>query len=142
PFRLRPTPSTYSGPKIGAKLSPKWLVGGAGCAAKLLAMPLEGHYRRVNTPLRALTGRERNVVIWGTVATAVAVLVLILATVRSSHAGPAKGCIRASIAGRTGAELIQRCGADAVATCRQARGFGGPAGEAILAACRDAAVKF
>jgi stage V sporulation protein SpoVS len=105
-------------------------------------MPLEGHYRRVNTPLRSLTRRERRVVIWGTLVTVVAVLALILATAGSSQPGPAAGCIRASIAGRTGAELIQRCGAEAVATCRQARGYGGPTGEAILAACDSANIEF
>jgi hypothetical protein len=41
-------------------------------------MPLEGHWRTVNTPLRRLTARERNVVIAGLVVTIVAVFALIL----------------------------------------------------------------
>jgi hypothetical protein len=105
-------------------------------------MPLEGHYRRVNTPLRKLTLRERRVLIWGTLVTAIAILALILATAGDSQPGPAPGCIRASVAGRTGAELIQRCGAEAVSTCRRARGFEGPTGEAILNACNAAGIKF
>jgi hypothetical protein len=105
-------------------------------------MPLEGHYERVNTPLRTLTGRERKVVIWGTLVTAIAVFALILATAGDSQPGPASGCIRAPIAGRTGAELIQRCGGEAVATCRQARGFDGPPGEAILDACESSKIEF
>ncbi len=105
-------------------------------------MPLEGHYKRVNTPLRKLTGRERRVLVWGTALTVIAVLALILATAGDSRPGPAKGCIRASIAGRTGAELIQRCGAEAVATCKQARHLIEPTGEAILDACREAGIRY
>jgi hypothetical protein len=105
-------------------------------------MPLEGHYRRVNTPLRKLTLRERRVLIWGTLVTAVAILALILATAGDSQPGPAPGCIRVSVAGRTGAELVQACGAEAVSTCRRARGFEGPTGEAIPDACSAAAIKF
>jgi hypothetical protein len=105
-------------------------------------MPLEGHFDRVNTPLRKLTRRERRVIVWGSLATVVTLLALILVTAGNTRPGPAPGCIRASIAGRTGAELVQRCGTEAVATCRQAGGLGGPAGEAILAACREAGVRF
>ena len=84
-------------------------------------MPLEGHYRRVNTPLRKLTGRERRVAIWGSVLTAVAVLALVLATAGgSSHPAPAPGCIRPTIAGRTGGEVENACGAEAVALCDRA----------------------
>lgn len=103
-------------------------------------MPLEGHYRRVNTPLRQLTARERRVLIWGTLVTAIAILALILATAGDSQPGPAPGCIRASVAGRTGAELVQACGAEAVSTCRRARSFGGPAGATILDACAEARI--
>ena len=39
----------------------------------LPAMPLEGHYRRVNTPLRKLTARERNVLIAGLAVTVIGV---------------------------------------------------------------------
>jgi hypothetical protein len=108
-------------------------------------MPLEGHYRRVNTPLRKLTGRERRVLIWGTAVTAIALLVLILATAGDSRPAPAPGCIRASVAGRTGAELVQACGEEAVSTCRRAQGFegsAGPAGAAILDACTEAGIRF
>ena len=105
-------------------------------------MPLEGHWQRTNTPLRKLTRRERGVLLAGTLATAIALLALLLATAGDSRPGPAPGCIRASIAGRTGAELVQPCGAEAIATCRHAAGLEGPYAEAVLAACRDAAIRF
>jgi hypothetical protein len=105
-------------------------------------MPLEGHYKRVNTPLRKLTTRERRVLIWGSLVTTVAILGLILATAGNSQPGPAPGCIRVPVAGRTGAELVQACGGEAVATCKRARGYEGPAGEAILDACSAEGIKF
>jgi hypothetical protein len=111
-------------------------------ADNLLAMPLEGHYRRVNTPLRKLTLRERRVVIWGSLVTAIAILALVLATAGDSRPGPAPGCIRAAIAGRTGAELVHPCGAEAVATCKHASELEGPYSESVLSACRDAAIEF
>jgi hypothetical protein len=105
-------------------------------------MPLEGHYRRVNTPLRKLTRRERRVLVWGTLVTAITIIALLVATAGDSQPGPAPGCIRVPVAGRTGAELIQACGGEAVSTCRRARGFGGPSGEAILDACTEAGIRF
>lgn len=105
-------------------------------------MPLEGHFERVNTPLRTLTQRERRVLIAGTLATAIALLALLLATAGDSRPGPAPGCIRASIAGRTGAELVQPCGAEAVATCKHAAKLEGPYADAVVAACREAAIGF
>jgi hypothetical protein len=109
----------------------------------VIAMPLEGHWQRTNTPLRKLTRRERRVVTWGVLVTAIALLALLLATAGDSRPGPAPGCIRASIAGRTGAELIQPCGAEAVATCKHAAELDGtPYAESVLAACRDAAIRF
>jgi hypothetical protein len=116
--------------------------GGQLMPDSLLAMPLEGHYRRVNTPLRKLTARERRVVIWGSLVTTIAILALVLATAGDSRPGPAPGCIRAAIAGRTGAELVHPCGAEAVATCKHASELEGPYTESVLSACRDAAIKF
>lgn len=105
-------------------------------------MPLEGHWQRTNTPLRQLTPRERRALFWGTLVTAIAILALVLATAGDSRPGPAPGCISAPIAGRTGAELINGCGAKAVALCRRASGLEEPWAEAVSAACRDAAIRF
>jgi hypothetical protein len=115
---------------------------GAPASANLTAMPLEGHWRTQNTPLRKLTTRERRAAAGMLLATVVVLAALLLATAGDSQPGPAPGCIRASIAGRTGAELVQPCGAEAVATCRQASQLEGPYAESVLAACRDAAIRF
>ncbi|MFI5027371.1 MAG: hypothetical protein ACHQCF_00135 [Solirubrobacterales bacterium] len=105
-------------------------------------MPLEGHYRRVNTPLRRLTPRERRVVVWGILVTVVALLGLVLATAGDSRPGPAPGCIRATVAGRTGGEPVNACGAEAVATCKKAADLEGPWAESVLGACTEARIKF
>lgn len=103
-------------------------------------MPLEGHYKRVNTPLRQLTPRERGVAIWGVLVTAIAVLALIFATAGDSQPGPAPGCIRAPIAGRTGAELISACGTEAVKVCRRAYGSDERWAEPVSSACTEARI--
>jgi hypothetical protein len=104
-------------------------------------MPLEGHYERVNTPLRQLTSRERRVVIWGALVTAAAILALILATAGDSQPAPAAGCIRAPIAGRTGAELISACGTEAVQVCRRAQGSEERWAEPVSSACRESRIE-
>ena len=104
-------------------------------------MPLEGHYRKVNTPLRGLTPRERNVVIGGLAVTLIAILGLVLATAGDSQPPPARGCVRASIAGRTGAELVQACGREARELCSRSVGRDEPQYEAIAAACSEQGIR-
>jgi hypothetical protein len=104
-------------------------------------MPLEGHWQTQNTPLRKLSGRERKAAIGMVVVTLVAIAALLLVTASDTRPGPAPGCISAPIAGRTGAELINRCGARAVALCRRASGLEEPWAEAVSDACREAAIK-
>jgi predicted metal-binding membrane protein len=100
-------------------------------------MPLEGHFKRVNTPLRQLTKRERNVVIAGVVVIFAALAALLLATSGDSQPPPAPGCIRASVAGRTGAELIQSCGMEARELCARSAGVDEPQFRAIAASCSE-----
>ncbi|HEX3324113.1 MAG TPA: hypothetical protein VHR65_03085 [Solirubrobacterales bacterium] len=104
-------------------------------------MPLEGHFKRVNTPLRRLTKRERNVVITGVVVTFAALTALILATSGASQPPPAPGCIRVSVAGRTGAELIQACGREARGLCARSMGRDEPQYRAIAAGCSDQSIR-
>jgi hypothetical protein len=104
-------------------------------------MPLEGHFQRVNTPLRRLTRRERNVVIAGVAVTFVALVALIIATAGGSQPPPAPGCIRASVAGRTGAELIQACGMEARELCARSMGRDEPQYLAIAASCSEQGIR-
>ncbi|HEY1595592.1 MAG TPA: hypothetical protein VGF74_09360 [Thermoleophilaceae bacterium] len=82
-------------------------------------MPLEGQWKRVNTPLRKLSRRERSVAIISAVVVLVAVLALVLATVGDSRPGPKPGCIYAIVPGVMGATAVDACGAQAKKTCTQ-----------------------
>src|SRR3954465_13462891 len=101
-------------------------------------MPLEGHWRRVNTPLRRLTRRERNVVIAGVVATLAAIAVLVVATVGDSRPEPAPGCIYAIVPGATRAPPAAPCGARAKSLCAKHETPTGRGPHAIQASCRRA----
>jgi hypothetical protein len=103
-------------------------------------MPLEGHFERVNTPLRRLTRRERNVVIAGTLATVGVLLALVLATAGDSRPAPAAGCVSAVVAGRVGGEPVNGCGADAKAICARSASYDNPRARTINAKCAEAGV--
>jgi ABC-type hemin transport system substrate-binding protein len=103
-------------------------------------MPLEGHWRRVNTPLRRVTTRERNVAIAVVAVTLVALAILILATAGDSRPAPARGCIRVVVAGRTGGEIVAGCGAEARATCARSATFDDPRAQKIVESCRRAGI--
>lgn len=105
-------------------------------------MPLEGHYKRANTPLRRLTGRERNVVLAGLFVTVVALAALLLATAGDSQPPPGPGCIRVAVAGRVGGELIHACGAEARQVCARAATFDNERSHTVVAACREARIEF
>jgi hypothetical protein len=105
-------------------------------------MPLEGHYKRANTPLRKLTRRERNIVLTGLVVTAVALVALLLATAGDSQPPPGPGCIRVAVAGRVGGELIHACGAEARQVCARATTFDNERSHTVVAACEEAGIKF
>jgi hypothetical protein len=103
-------------------------------------MPLEGHFERVNTPLRRLTPRERNVVIAALLVTIVAILALILATASDSRPGPAAGCVSAVVAGRVGGEPVNGCGAEAKAICARSANYDNPRARTINGKCDEAGI--
>lgn len=110
-----------------------------GCA-NLAAMPLEGHWQRVNTPLRRLTRRERNVAIVAVAITALTLLVLTFATLGNSKPEPAPGCIYAIAPGVMGAEPVDACGARARQICANNASRTDPGAEAIRESCRRAGI--
>jgi hypothetical protein len=80
-------------------------------------VPLQGHWDRVNTPLRKTTRRERRIVavVGGLVAVAVIVSVIV-AIGASSPATPA-GCIKLEVASTMGGGATQLCGNTAREFC-------------------------
>jgi hypothetical protein len=104
-------------------------------------MPLEGHYARQTTPLRALGSRERRLVAFVGGAIALACVIAVAAVViagGASHA--AKGCIEQTVASTTGGARYRACGDAATATCRAAVGRTDSASVDLLAACRRAGI--
>lgn len=113
---------------------------GRRTADNLGAMPMEGHWRRANTPLRRLTGRERNVLIAGVAVVVVAIAALLLATGGGSRPAPGRGCIYVVVAGRVGGEPVHGCGATARAICARSARFDDPRAAKIGEACRRAGI--
>ncbi|HEX8958482.1 MAG TPA: hypothetical protein VF770_01535 [Solirubrobacterales bacterium] len=103
-------------------------------------MPLEGHWQRVNTPLRRLTGRERRVAIAAVAVTLVALLALVLGTAGGSRPAPAAGCIYAIVPGATGATPVEACGARATGICARNATLDTPGARTIEASCRRAGI--
>jgi hypothetical protein len=101
-------------------------------------MPLEGHWQRVNTPLRRLSGRERNIAIVAVAVTLAAVVVLVVATVGKTRPEPGPGCIRAQIPHVMGAETLDACGARARQICSARAGDTDPGAIAVQESCRQA----
>jgi hypothetical protein len=103
-------------------------------------MPLEGHWQRVNTPLRRLTGRERNIAIAAVVVTLAACIALIVATAGQTRPAPGPGCIRALIPHVMGSETLDACGARAEHICQARAGDADPGAISVQEACRRAAL--
>jgi hypothetical protein len=147
-FRRGAISTTYTRPKIGADLSPQWRNPPGAGRLYLAPMPLEGHYRTVNTPLRRLTPRERNVLIAGLLVTAVALLALLFVPAHNEsplldeHGGAHSGCIEVAVAGRVGAEPIVGCGGRARQICSRAAAYDVPRSVTITETCREAGVRF
>lgn len=111
--------------------------------AKLGAMPLEGHYNRVNTPLRKLTRREIAVLAAGLAITLIAVLALLFVPGSTERPlAPGANCIEVGVAGRVGNEPVVGCGAKAEAICARAAGFDDARAHTIVAACREEGIEF
>jgi hypothetical protein len=101
-------------------------------------VPLQGHWERVNTPLRKTTSRERRI-LWILVAAlgAAAVAAVVVAIGSSSPATPA-GCIRIEIPSTMGASASTLCGDKASSFCRSAAAHSEPLNATALPRCRAA----
>ena len=101
-------------------------------------MPLEGHWGRINTPIR--TEGKRNVRIVGVLLAVVVAGVIASVVVGLTQSSPRvvapKGCISVLIAGVMGSERFHPCGHEAAVACRSAVVKHDPASATITAACR------
>jgi ABC-type hemin transport system substrate-binding protein len=104
-------------------------------------MPLEGHWKKQNTPLRRLAPRERKVgIVVLAVTLAAMVAVIVAAGTSYTRSGPEPGCIRVVVAGKTGGEVVAACGAEARVTCTHSARFDDPRSRDVVANCRRAGI--
>jgi predicted membrane-bound mannosyltransferase len=100
-------------------------------------VPLQGHWDRVNTPLRKTTSRERRIV-WAfgallAVAAIVAGVVFVANGSSSPTVGP--GCLRIEVGSTMGGGATTICGKAARNFCGSSAAH---AEQGFLAKCRDA----
>jgi hypothetical protein len=102
-------------------------------------MPVEGHWARVNVPVRTLTRRERRTfgVLVATLAVA-ALVVVVWAAARGGGPTVAPGCLDEFAGSTMGAVRVQACGADAARTCRAGGPGGAPLAASLARACARA----
>ncbi len=100
-------------------------------------MPLQGHWARVNTPLRQTTARERTIVRAAAVLLGGAVIAAVIVLVANGSNSPSTpaGCLRIEVGSTMGGGTTQLCGETARHFCLS------PAAgdeQSYLAKCRDA----
>lgn len=106
-------------------------------------VPLQGHWDRVNTPLRKTTRRERALVravlALLAVAAVAATVVVIAASGNGTSGTPlAPGCIRIEVPSTMGGGTSDFCGARAASFCRGRATHEPPLDATALPKCRAA----
>jgi hypothetical protein len=101
-------------------------------------MPLEGHWERVNTPLRKITLRERRLlVVFGTVL-ALGVVAAIIVAIATSGTKTGPGCIRVDLPSTMGGGTPELCGSAAQSFCASPAAHRPPLNATALPKCREA----
>jgi hypothetical protein len=101
-------------------------------------VPLQGHWERVNTPLRKTTLRERRI-LWVVVALlAVACIAGAIVAIGSSSPSTPAGCIHLEAPSTMGAVASDICGNDAKKLCTGHQARTDPLSATILPQCRQA----
>jgi hypothetical protein len=102
-------------------------------------MPLEGHWERVNTPIRRLTPREsRLVAVFAALLVACALGLGLFALVHDGSSDAKVGCIEATGANVLGGSKVRACGEDAARWCRIVVTRDDPLSREVRAQCREA----
>jgi hypothetical protein len=101
-------------------------------------MPLEGHWARVNTPLRKTTLRERRILLVVAAVLIVAVVVGAIVAIGSSNPSTPAGCLRVDLPSTMGGGTPQLCGNAAASFCASNAAHTRPLNETALPKCREA----
>jgi hypothetical protein len=99
-------------------------------------MPLEGHWERVNTPVRKLSERERRLVWIVAALVAVAAIAAVVVAIATSGSSPNAGCVEVEVPGTMGGGVNRTCGEAAAKFCRAGAPSMGPLRNVALEKCR------
>jgi hypothetical protein len=99
---------------------------------------MQGHWARVNTPLRETTGRERRIVWVGAGLLAIAAVIAAIVAIGSSNPSLPAGCIRVDLPSTMGGGTPQLCGKTASSFCASEVAHSRPLNETVLPKCREA----
>jgi hypothetical protein len=106
-------------------------------------MPMEGHWARLNTPVRETTPREKllvRAVLWVLAVAVVATVVVAIATRDNGTSGNplAAGCIRIEVPSTMGGSASDLCGTTARQFCASTAAHTEPLEQTALPKCRAA----
>lgn len=106
-------------------------------------MPMEGHWARLNTPVRETTPREKllvRAVLWVLAVAVVATVVVAVATRDNGTSGSplAAGCIRIEVPSTMGGSASDLCGSTARQFCASTAAHTEPLEQTALPKCRAA----
>jgi hypothetical protein len=101
-------------------------------------VPLEGHWERVHTPLRATTRRETRLLVIVTAVAAVALVALLFATLRGGSPEAGAGWVRLTVPSSTGGATLSACGESAARWCRSIAGKEDAVSRRAVEHCRRA----
>jgi hypothetical protein len=101
-------------------------------------MPLEGHWKRVQTPLRSVSRREARAIAIVAVLAAIALAIVSYAIVHGGSSRDEPACIRVTIASSTGGATLRACGEDAARWCRSMAARDDALARKVKSRCRRA----
>ena len=101
-------------------------------------MPLEGHWQKVNTPLRETTSREKLLVRVALAVGAIAAIVLVIVSIGSSSPGTPAGRVHVELPSTMGAVASDLCGKTAREFCQSSAAHTEPLNHTALPKCRAA----
>jgi hypothetical protein len=103
-------------------------------------VPLEGHWERVNTPLRKTTLRERRLLVGFGALLAFGVIAATIVAIATNGPETGKGCIRVDLPSTMGGSTPELCGSAARSFCAGPASHQAPLSSTALPKCREAGI--
>jgi len=99
---------------------------------------MQGHWKRVNTPLRATTSRERRILVVFAALLAIAAAAAVIVALGTSSPKTPPGCIHVELPSTMGAASSDLCGNTARQFCLGPAANSEPLDTQVQPKCRDA----